>query len=366
MSTLTAPAKANSQNYTLEEIQHYLSELQYQSTLAYIPTFIYMSVIVFVGFFGNCMVIIVYCSKMTTTTLRLFMVVMAVFDLLINTIVIPWKMYDLLHIWNCDLPTLCKIQKYLNASVVLSSAGILVAIAATRYRMVCHPFGRQVSIKQSKLICIWITLTSFVISGPYGVIHGTQTKKTPNPQITGRYCQVDDSYVKTIWPSLNSGFFVLIFSTTQTNILQDRNLDVNHQDTNDAKGDANDELNSCQGFGKCDEKEANFNQRNDVNKTTNNTLRNMYAIKNRHIFGKTSLMLFTVTLVFIIGFLPFLGLNVFMAIDAERAAALKGVTLALYQLFLSSYLFNSFANPIVYSLLDRRFRMECWKLLKRS
>uniref|UniRef100_A0A2C9LYL0 G-protein coupled receptors family 1 profile domain-containing protein n=1 Tax=Biomphalaria glabrata TaxID=6526 RepID=A0A2C9LYL0_BIOGL len=465
MSTLTTPGKTNSQNYTLEEIQHYLSELQYQSTLAYIPTFVYMSIIVFVGFFGNCMVIIVYCSKMTTTSLRLFMVVMAIFDLLINTIVIPWKMYDLLHIWNCDLPILCKLQKYLNASVVLSSAGILVAIAATRYRMVCHPFGRQVSIKQSKLVCIWITLTAFVISGPYGVIHGTQTKKTPNPQITGRYWQVDDSYVKTIWPSLNSGFFMFIFSvsctlvsvlyirigrttwrkllptskyqeryiktvsndlqekresnqtetsledsekrsvqgkdllkpdcsrqndfsvlentnlntnknttfcwqcstkTTQTNILQDRNLGVHYQDTNDAKGDANDELNSCQGFSKCDEKEAHFNQRNDVNKTNNNTLRNLYAIQNRHIFGKTSLMLFTVTLVFIIGFLPFLGLNVFMAIDAERAAALEGVTLALYQLFLSSYLLNSFANPIVYSLLDRRFRMECWKLLKRS
>lgn len=91
MSTLTTPGKTNSQNYTLEEIQHYLSELQYQSTLAYIPTFVYMSIIVFVGFFGNCMVIIVYCSKMTTTSLRLFMVVMAIFDLIINTIVIPCK-----------------------------------------------------------------------------------------------------------------------------------------------------------------------------------------------------------------------------------------------------------------------------------
>ncbi|KAK0045157.1 alpha-2Db adrenergic receptor [Biomphalaria pfeifferi] len=85
--------------------------------------------------------------------------------------------------------------------------------------------------------------------------------------------------------------------------------------------------------------------------------------KRRSLFGRTSWMMITVSLVFIIGFIPFLGLNFYKTAAPESYASLKGISLAMYQLFSRSYLLNSAVNPIVYSLLDPTFRKECLKFL---
>jgi hypothetical protein len=77
--------------------------------------------------------------------------------------------------------------------------------------MVCRPSGDQVTISQAKLISCLIAFFSCIFALPYGIIHGTQTIRTLNTNISGRHCGIDDSYLKTIWPNLNSAFFILIF-----------------------------------------------------------------------------------------------------------------------------------------------------------
>ncbi|KAK6979370.1 orexin receptor type 2 [Biomphalaria glabrata] len=465
----TTSLLSDSNNYSREEIREYLATLQSESTLAFIPTLIYMSVSIVVGCVGNCLVIVVYSTKLIRTPLRIFIVSMAIFDLLTNLFVMPAKTHELFNMWDSDMPTLCRLQKYLNSSFVITSGLILVAIATTRYKMVCHPFGKQVTIKQAKIISVILALSAFLISIPYGIIHGTQTKETPNKNINGSYCQVDDSYVKTIWPSLNSGLFILVFlvcsavivvfytcigRTTwkQQNVFRKEEIRSSGQQTenstsftavcdethrssiSDKEGplatsetelvietiDVKAEKTSAsnhedkvtntnkvleRGLGLCDTNDRNLESAfsmmpdtqnnkqqnrskvksiafsNDNEQITDMTLHQNEApyqeslnqdktsqqkpsTKQRRVFGRTSLMMFIVTLVFVLGFLPFLGLNVFLAISPKKVAALKGASLAFYQLFLSSYLLNSFANPIVYSLLDMRFRKECFKLFK--
>ncbi|KAK0045143.1 tyramine receptor Ser-2 [Biomphalaria pfeifferi] len=471
MSTPTLQSN-ESGYYTKEEIQEYLALLQHQSNIAFIPTYLYLAVFIVVGCVGNCLVIVVYSTKLIRTPLRIFIVSMAIFDLLTNLFVMPAKLHELSDMWDSDKPTLCKVQKYLNSSFVVTSAFILVAIATTRYKMVCHSFGKQVTIKQAKIISVILALSAFIISIPYGIIHGTQTKETPNKNISGRYCQVDDSYVKTIWPRLNSGLFILLFlvcsslitvfyvligrttwkqrdaltkvqpkpsgksdkstdsctlssdekytysrtggtsDTSDTEVVaesNDGNIEIamvgnikskqtneiaNHADENSgySKSDrdvklATKKVNKSENkntytadtqinkilsyknakFFKLHRKkmqELGTAHKESINK--NKTGLQKASNKQRRLFGRTSLMMFIVTLVFFVGFLPFLGLNVFLAISPQKVAALEGASLALYQLFLCSYLLNSFANPIVYSLLDMRFRKECFKFFKRS
>ncbi|KAK0045156.1 D(2) dopamine receptor [Biomphalaria pfeifferi] len=401
-----------SKNYTPEEIKEYLSGLQHESTLAFIPALIYLSLLIVVGSIGNCFVLGVYWTKMPRTPLRLYIIVMAIYDLPTNLLVIPGDIYDTFHVWDFDMPVVCKLRRYFNAVCVMSSIFVLVAIATTR----------QVTITQAKVSSILMLVVGLVLSIPYSVIHGSQTISTPVPGIYGHFCQVDDFYVTTKWPLLNSAFFIIIFITCCSSMIvfyicigcktwkhrqisrdlkivektsrceeSDSMLDSSSaigstdgqiQSTNSGslhyrqqlaskrsrkKGVYNIELHYCNN--RKEVKDFGIERKSSILKKSTkkvslveetNLTRNT---KRRSLFGRTSWMMITVSLVFIIGFIPFLGLNFYKTAAPESYASLKGISLAMYQLFSRSYLLNSAVNPIVYSLLDRKFRKECFKLL---
>ncbi|KAH9507620.1 hypothetical protein Btru_051634 [Bulinus truncatus] len=490
-------SRNTSHNITPEEIQQYLAHLQHQSTMAFIPALIYLCLLIALGTIGNTLVLVLYSTKFTKKPLRYFIITMATTDLFTCCIVIPGEIYDMFHIWDFDNPIVCKIRLYLNSSFVLSSVVVLVVIAITRYQIICNPFKKQISIDQTKLLCVASLIFAFVISIPIAVMLGSHTIKTPNPLIVGRYCQVDDSYVNTIWPILNSALFILLFivsafiiiiiysriaRTTRrkwrkedslritnpgclTNSCQDSNnpgcLTQSSQDSNNpgclthSCQDSNNPgclTQSCQDSNNpgCQEPnvaksycrtnldveniytctqsevssnlnlfESSFTRQASMKEpiycthfSTNDNdpeikptqiqpiqvvVKEVSSLKphgvkgvnyfpaqskaqsstitrsnahtnqlNRHKrpMGKTTLMMFIVTLVFFIGFLPFISLNVFLSVAPEKVVALEGFGLAMYQLFFNFYLLNSAANPIVYSFVDQKFRKECSELLK--
>uniref|UniRef100_A0A2C9KJG3 G-protein coupled receptors family 1 profile domain-containing protein n=1 Tax=Biomphalaria glabrata TaxID=6526 RepID=A0A2C9KJG3_BIOGL len=206
-----------STNYTPEEIQEYLAALQHESTLDFIPALVFLSLLIVVGIAGNTLVLVVYKTKMTRT-LRVLIIHLAFFDLLADILVIPGEIYDMFHVWNFKLPTVCKIRRFYSATFIISSALILVAIATasikfsmTRYKVVCGSLGNHLTLAQTKLLSIAIVMVSSLIATPYAIIQGSQTVKTPDPLITGSFCQVDDSYTKTIWPTVNSIAWLVMF-----------------------------------------------------------------------------------------------------------------------------------------------------------
>ncbi|KAI8779046.1 D(2) dopamine receptor-like [Biomphalaria glabrata] len=432
--------ETSNRNYSTEEIKEYLSALQHESTLAFIPALIYLSLLIVVGSIGNCLVLIVYLSKMAITPLRIFIISMAIFDLPTTILVIPGEMYDMLHVWDFDEPLFCKVRRYLNAAIVLSSVFALVAIASTRHRMVCDPLRHQWTVKQAKVASCILATAAFILTIPYGIIHGTQTIKTPNPQISGHFCEVDDLYVLTIWPNVNSAFFILVFiicsltmsvfyvcigrqtwqqgnkqrrgfnaksynSTTNpsesfisTTVRERKEMKCRFEEKNKisylisphirdepSMTESVDISQMVQQIGQSEvslalshsitpnarhNKESEISVSGiDIMSDSNATLRKqLHLSKSKRrdrnsTFGKTSRMMFTISLLFVLGFVPFLALNFFKTAAPESHAALSGVSLSFYHLFLRLYLINSAINPIVYSLLDRRFRRKCIHLI---
>ncbi|KAK0045153.1 olfactory receptor 5K2, partial [Biomphalaria pfeifferi] len=71
------------------EIKADLSQLQQESTLAFIPALIYLSLLIVTGSIGNCLVLVVYFTKIIKTPLRIFIMGNTVVDFLIMVIVIP-------------------------------------------------------------------------------------------------------------------------------------------------------------------------------------------------------------------------------------------------------------------------------------
>nr|KAI8748131.1 neurotensin receptor type 1-like [Biomphalaria glabrata] len=190
--------------------------LEQESTIAFIPTFVYLGLLAVVGIPGNSLVLIIYLTKMTIKPLSIFILSMAAIDLITCLLILPGETYRLLHIWYFTEPIACQIYMALCAQFVISSGLMLVAIAIIRYMKICHSLKKQVTLTQTKCICSFNIFIALVFSVPHGILQGKHSRKTQNPNIVGYYCQVDGSFVPTIWPKLNSASLFLLFFVTSS------------------------------------------------------------------------------------------------------------------------------------------------------
>ncbi|BFZ21119.1 hypothetical protein BsWGS_24157 [Bradybaena similaris] len=198
-------------NISAEDRSQYLALLQEQTTKGMIPAMVYLILLAAVGLVGNSLVLFVYSQKFKQTSTRVFILAIASFDIITNVVAIPGEIYDMFHIWDFSQPMICKTRLFFNAFTTMAAAMVLVAVAVVRYRKICKPFKKQVTIAVAQIITIVLAVLSLLFSIPYAIINGRQTKSTPRHGISGFECTIDDSYVGTIWPLINGAFFIFLF-----------------------------------------------------------------------------------------------------------------------------------------------------------
>uniref|UniRef100_A0A3Q0KN47 Putative g-protein coupled receptor n=1 Tax=Schistosoma mansoni TaxID=6183 RepID=A0A3Q0KN47_SCHMA len=133
-----------------------------------IPTVLIMlSIICFIGIFGNILVIIVYSLKQDRLTGTLFILVLAISDLLACVTLIPGTMIIEYIEWNIDSTFLCKFYYFINNTFIPFSSLLISCIAFDRYFCLCHPFKNILTRDRAKhvifiliLICSILGLSS--------------------------------------------------------------------------------------------------------------------------------------------------------------------------------------------------------------
>ena len=80
---------------------------------------------------------------------------------------------------------------------------------------------------------------------------------------------------------------------------------------------------------------------------------------------KTSSMLFIVTIVFLFTFAPYCVIAILRNVNSDFYKNLSKTGKTFYHLFLRSYLLISAVNPILYSVLNIKFRQQCKHLVSR-
>ncbi|XP_059175208.1 histamine H1 receptor-like [Physella acuta] len=198
-------------NYTEEYKRWYLEHLRQHSLRIMTPTIVFLTAVAVVGAVGNSLVLLVYTRSFTSKPTRIFILTLSFLDLITNLFVIPVDIYDLFEYWTFDRPSICRAKRFMYTFNTIGSSLALLAICVTRYRKICRPFGKQVTVTSAKVTCVVIALVSIFFSSPNAVINGVQTVKTPTPGIFGKQCRTDDAYVRTIWPNLNANLFIVLF-----------------------------------------------------------------------------------------------------------------------------------------------------------
>lgn len=78
---------------------------------------------------------------------------------------------------------------------------------------------------------------------------------------------------------------------------------------------------------------------------------------------KTTIIAFAISSVFVVSYLPYLVLMTVRGFNKNFDYKLQGASLCAYNIFVRFYFLNCAANPLLYGVLNKRFRDECKRLL---
>jgi hypothetical protein len=130
-----------------------------------------------VGIPGNILVISVFALKHKSSIRRTILIILAIYDLLVCGVTLPFEFYDLYNQYAFREKWVCKIFRTLNHLFVFNSSAIMQLMTVERYRRVCRAMKRQMSqrmisflflvsklFKNLKCLCISCTINAYRIA----------------------------------------------------------------------------------------------------------------------------------------------------------------------------------------------------------
>lgn len=135
-------------------------------------------VMVFLGIFcvagtiGNSLVLYIYSRKRDKTTSTIFILTLAVTDFFTCLVIIPYTIATLYVEYRLQFDNVCRLYMFLITSNVPFSAFIMVAIAFDRYFCICHPFSHVFNIPRAKVIVALMAM----FAGILGLLTALQHK----------------------------------------------------------------------------------------------------------------------------------------------------------------------------------------------
>lgn len=393
---MNATALNNTQSFR-RSVPFTLETLSERRVYINIPSIIYTFILLFIGIPGNATVFYIYFTRWKKSSTRVFIIALAILDLTNCTLTFPFELAHMFNPFNFDFPVLCKLFRFTTYTCNSGGALLLIAIAVDRHMRICKPYKKPMNPKIAKLISIVIIVTSVATCWPSLIIYGIEVRPI-TPTIELKFCLIETGYRDTQYPlayllvqcACTIVIFivlVVIYSIIGAQVCRRWKFRTTSLKS---VGDGDDGVIADISSINCNDKDDSV-WKDDEEKDTNSSLVNenepklkpdvarlpylsqsSTMLKKKKVFdsrairiGKTTIMLFVVTIAYILCFSPFLGLASHRSIYPERWLNLSQAGETLYQFFLRSYLANCAINPIIYSYFNRIFRQECVKFYRK-
>lgn len=374
----------------------------------YIPVIVYMIILTIVGTLGNVLVCCVYCCKPTKSSSHFFIMALAVLDLLTCVIGMPTEITDLRYPYMFYASAACKLLRFVESVTTIGSSMILISVAVDRYLRICK-LGKMISVKASKRICIVAMIVGVALSWPACFIFGRATEEL-EPGIWGVDCSTDDSMHGTLWPPLYYGFLGLLFicclvffsviyiqiglqiwrqkrakigqkSNRESEVSTKSGRTFSSSSTRDSsdpveevKGEtpegsdpistdmSSEQMNESYSKKKCIK---NNNKDRKFSSVSSGSMKSNTPTKRKIKVTRTTVVLFAVTVAYVISYLPFLVIMVFRSIKKDFEDNLTPTQEVVFKFCVKSYFINNAINPIIYSFLNINFRKDAKKMIMR-
>ncbi|CAG2201196.1 CCKAR [Mytilus edulis] len=187
-----------------------LESLNYEKVKQNIGGIFFVSIAMVIGITGNLHVLCVYSFRMKQSNPRIFILFLAALDFITCAVGMPFIIIDLTNPLTFYAVTACKVLRFVNYFICLSSAFILLIIAIDRYRKVCLPLRQQISQRKAVYCCFGAFGVCLVFTWPAPVLYGYSTVNTTNPNVTGIRCFTEDIYKDTDYQAYFNVILILV------------------------------------------------------------------------------------------------------------------------------------------------------------
>lgn len=377
-------------NFTETEKEEIIQQMNDKMARLMVPATVYISVLMVFGLFGNLMVCYYYGFHIKRTTNSFFIVVLALYDVVVCSICMPTEIVDIELNYTFENNAACKILRFVNYLAGIGSILTLIAIATDRFKKVCKPVKPQMSMTTAKRISFAIFGVALLLSWPSLAIYGSIKVPIPNDlgiELKGSDCTStkDKKYRGYVW-AFNIVHFVMFFvcsvilivvysvigrsiylhhqrlrqytpkpravsSTTETSLskeTQEETVEESKKSTSDTITDTRSEK----------EQNNKFALKKILSKPLGKkTSRHSAESSIDSETLKLTMIMIIVTFVFIISFLPYLSLTVWRIKQGKHEAEfLSGEGLVGFKIGSRSFLLNSSLNPWIYGIFNSSFR----------
>lgn len=352
------------------------------------PALVYMVVLFVLGVPGNASVLYIYFFKCRESPTRVFIMSLALLDIIHCVLIMPSEIALLDNFDNFDFPILCKITRFVSSFINNSSAFILIAIAIDRYKRICRPHGHHIDPFMAKKIVIAAWIFAVLTSWQMCVLYGTRTLKH------GKTCLISDHMDGKIFPTIYiyvlvvgqgiTDVLLIIFyslvgrevcvrkaqrrmrrSLRMSNDISQLRTSMEFSNESPSPTPTTSIPNRFSAIFKREASKESASSNTKSNESTRTFMRQSRGSSIRQqILSKTTIMMFLVTITFIISFVPHTAAVIMRYQAKPYVQSLTVSGMEMYQIFLRSYFMNSVLNPFIYCFVSKQFRKQCKESLQ--
>lgn len=390
-----------------------------------IPVLVYVCFLFILGVPGNIFVCYIYYYKWTKKTSRVFILALAVFDLINNLVSLPTEIALLSYFYSFDYSIVCKVSRFVTFVMNSASSTVLVGIGWDRLMGICFwSRMRPMKIRTAKLISVLSVVFAVATGWPSLFIYGT----SPVPGVPGSKTCLYDNNVPAKYKRIfayyvlgsnlvyDTVLIILYFiigryimkssrygsgsynkpgplrrpsalsnSSVCEDMYQAENLLIKNgtckkgrfiwrsQSLNNKQYLGADNVNkkakhnSCIALplsGRSPTLTLSSGRRPSPFRQTFASSSGIYVSGRRYRTGKTTTTLFIVTLVFILSFVPYCVISIARLSHFNQLFSGSFYGKVFFHLFLRTYFLSSVLNPLIYNGFNAKFRAECKRLIK--
>jgi hypothetical protein len=194
-------------------------------TWEYVLLAVYIGTCSLVGTLGNIPVLCVYMRKKDHIPTNTFIKVLAMADLAVCSLVMPYTLFYELHLVQSDV--LCRIVEYIRHVSIFASNATLVAIAIERYIAVCK-LSHKLTLQDVNTGVVVIIVVSCVLAVPavfiFAVVYSDDVKdvKCAFAHISGspQFCHFTYTILGKTGAVIYQGVLVVVFCACElTNVV---------------------------------------------------------------------------------------------------------------------------------------------------
>ena len=318
-----------------------------------------LSTFAITGVVGNTIILLVYHKRKEKLVANYFIQALALIDLVACALVIPWTIVlDMSGVFNDPM---CKMAELIRHLTISASTLTMVGVAVERYIAICRP-TKTFTPRHGKNALLGIFVASFLASLPASTFFEVDFKLSNGVTIYLN-CQYSPAMIGTVWNYLYNAVLVIIFfgGIVTMTVLYSKIFKVvveRTQRKNARVGIAPIEAphpsqKASTAFPSNSVNEDDVSaidmscERRRIKDSTTKTPKT----PSRSAQYKTAVMLFAVTIIYFVSWLPF-WLTVFNLFSTECRPLIR------YFFFI-----NNASNVLVYSIVNKTLRDDMKRLL---